>query len=102
VRGLLRRCPALDLVRVQEIGLMEQHDTGVLEWAANEGRILLTHDVETMIEFAKKRVAAGLPMPGIVEISRDLPIGEAIMELRFFVECSLEGEWEGQIVFLPL
>ena len=102
VRGLLRRLPFLDLVRVQDVGLMEHHDTELLEWAANEGRILLTHDADTMIEFAKNRIQAGLPMPGVVEIPQDLPIGEAIAELILFAECSLEGEWDNQIVFLPL
>ena len=34
VRGLLRRMSALDLVRVQDVGLIERHDTEVLAWAA--------------------------------------------------------------------
>lgn len=102
VRGLIRRLPSLDIVRVQDVGLISHPDTEVLEWAANEGRILLTHDADTMIEFAKNRVTAGLSMPGIVEISQDLRIGEVIEELIIFAECSLEGEWEGQVIFLPL
>jgi hypothetical protein len=102
VRGLLRRLPLLDIVRVQDVGLREKHDTEVLEWAAEEQRILLTHDADTMIEFAKNRFKSGLPMPGIVEISQDLPIGKGIEEILLLAECSLEGEWEGQIIFLPL
>lgn len=102
VRGLLRRLPLLDITRVQDVGLKGCHDTEVLERAASDERILLTHDADTMIEFAKNRIAADLPMPGIVEISQDVRIGEAIDELIIFASCSLEGEWEGQIVFLPL
>lgn len=45
VRGLRRRMPDLDIVRVQEAGLSGAIDTDVLEWAAREGRVLLTHDV---------------------------------------------------------
>jgi predicted nuclease of predicted toxin-antitoxin system len=45
VRGLLRRLPDLDIVRVQDAGLSGADDTAVLEWAAREGRIVLTHDV---------------------------------------------------------
>ena len=44
VRGLLRRFPSLDLLRVQDAGLAGKHDTKVLEWAANENRLVLTHD----------------------------------------------------------
>ena len=32
----------------------------------------------------------------------DVPIGLAIEEVLLLAECSLEGEWEGQIRFLPL
>ena len=102
VRGLSRRLPVLDLVRAQNVGLLEHHDTEVLAWAAQEGRIILTHDAATMIDFAYRRIGEGLPMPGLVAISQSLPIGEAIEELVTFIECSLEGEWEAQVVHLPL
>jgi predicted nuclease of predicted toxin-antitoxin system len=48
IRGLLRRQPELDIVRVQDVGLRGADDPTVLEWAAQEGRILLTHDVATI------------------------------------------------------
>ena len=51
VRGLWRRKPDLDIVRVQDIGLSGADDPTVLEWAAQEGRILLTHDVSTITKF---------------------------------------------------
>jgi hypothetical protein len=41
-------------------------------------------------------------MPGIFEVSDSLPIGRAIEDLLLLVECSQEGEWEGQIVYIPL
>ena len=42
VRGLVRRQPEIDLVRVQDIGLSRADDRAVLAWAAHEGRVLLT------------------------------------------------------------
>jgi len=48
VRGLWRRESELDIVRIQEVGLSGADDPTVLEWAAREGRVLLTHDVTTM------------------------------------------------------
>jgi len=41
-------------------------------------------------------------MPGIVALSHDLPIGEAIEELTTLIEFSLENEWANQVVFVPL
>ncbi len=102
LRGLLRRKPELDVMRVQDAGLSAQADSAVLAWAAMENRVLLTHDVTTMARYASDRIAAGLPMPGIFEISQAIPIGQAIEEILLLAECSLENEWEGQIHFLPL
>ena len=41
VRGLQRRRPALELVRVQDVGLGEADDPTILEWAAVHDYILL-------------------------------------------------------------
>ena len=102
LRGLRRRIPSLDIVRIQDVGLITKPDTEVLEWAANENRIVLTHDVTTMSKHAFDRVTENLPMPGVIEVSQDVPIGEAIEELILIAECSLENEWQNQVIFLPL
>jgi predicted nuclease of predicted toxin-antitoxin system len=59
VRGLWRRAPELDIVRVQDSGLSGANDPTVLEWAAHEDRVLPTHDVSTLTQYAYARVAAG-------------------------------------------
>ena len=102
VRGLLRRRPALDLVRIQDIDMSGVNDPDLLAWAAREQRVILTHDVTTLRQFAEDRIRAGLPMPGVFEVGEHLFIREAIEDLLLIAECSQEGEWEGQIRFLPL
>ena len=102
VRGLLRRRPLLDLVRLQDVGLTGANDRDVLAWTAQEGRVLLTHDVSTMPPFVYARVEAGLAMPGVFEVDPDIPIGEAIEQILLLAECSLDDEWEGRIGYLPL
>jgi hypothetical protein len=52
LRGLRRRDPSLDIVRVQDAGLSGADDPTVLEWAASQQRVLLTHDVSTMTAHA--------------------------------------------------
>lgn len=98
VRGVLRRNPDVEIVRVQDIGLREADDPTVLEWAALQGRVVLTHDVATMTNFAYDRIEAGLAMPGLFEVSRRVAVGWAIEEILLISECSLEG----QVRFLPL
>jgi hypothetical protein len=87
---------------VQDAGLSGADDPTVLEWAARENRVFLTHDVTTITHFAYERVRAGEPMPGVFEVSRDLLIGQVIEDILLLVECSLEGEWEGQVRYLPI
>lgn len=102
VRGLSRRTNAVDVVRVQDVGLSRAKDEDVLEWAAREGRMVATHDVSTMVGFAYQRVRAGLPMPGLVEVARGARVGRVIEDLLVLEACSSEGEWEGQVIYLPL
>ncbi|RMD93461.1 MAG: hypothetical protein D6813_04085 [Calditrichaeota bacterium] len=102
VRGLLRRKPELDIVCIQDVGLSNADDPTILEWAAKENRVLLTHDVSTMTRYAYERVQAGVAMPGVFEVSRKVPIGRAIEDILILAECSLEGEWNGQVRYLPL
>ncbi|AFY34417.1 DUF5615 family PIN-like protein [Calothrix sp. PCC 7507] len=102
VRGILRQSPDIDIVRVQDVDLSGADDPTVLAWASQEGRIVLTHDVATMTTFAYQRIQAGLSMPGLFEVSRRVPVGLAIEEIILIAECSIEGEWEGQVIFLPL
>ena len=102
VRGLRRRQPDVDIVRIQDVGLSGADDPTVLAWAAQEGRVLLTHDISTITHYAYERVRESKPMPGVFEVSRDLPIGRVIDDLLVLVAYSLDGEWEGQVRYLPL
>ena len=102
LRGVLRRDPHLDIRRKQDAGLGHADDSQVLAWAANEARVLLTHDASTLIKYAYERVRQGLPMPGVFEVRQSVPIGVAIEEVLILAECSIESEWEGQVGYLPL
>lgn len=102
LRALRRRKPDIDIVRVQDVGLSGADDPAVLEWAAAEGRVLLTHDASTMTRYAYERVKAGKPMPGVFEVGREVPIGLAVEDIMLITECGLENEWEGQVRYLPL
>jgi predicted nuclease of predicted toxin-antitoxin system len=61
VAGLHRRSTSVDIVRVQDVGLRSADDPTVLEWAGAASRILLTHDIVTMPEFARNPLAAARP-----------------------------------------
>ena len=41
-------------------------------------------------------------MPGVFEVGSDASVGPAIDDLLILAQCSHEGEWEGQVRYLPL
>jgi hypothetical protein len=102
LRALFRRNPALDIVRVQDVGLSGAGDPTLLAWAAEATRVLLTHDVSTITAYAYDRVRSGDRMPGVFEVSRDVPILIAVEDILLISECSRPEEWEGQVRYLPL
>jgi Domain of unknown function (DUF5615) len=101
IRGKLRRSPNLDIVRAQDVGLSGTVDPIVLQWAAQEGRVLLTHDVSTMTAHAYARVSSELPMPGVFAVSQLAPLSQVVEDLLLLAKCSLLGEWEGQVRYVP-
>ena len=102
IRGMRLSEADVDIVRVQDVGLYGAPDPDILEWAAQTRRILLTHDVSTIPQHAYDRVRAGEPMPGVVLVPWDMAIGRAIEDILLVCEYSLEDEWEGQILYLPI
>jgi len=102
VDGVKRRLPELEITRVQDVGLRTASDPEVLRFAALENYIVLTHDVRTMETFARNRIEAGLPMPGVFVIPQLVPIGQAIDALALIAQCSQPEEWTDLIQFLPL
>jgi hypothetical protein len=101
VRGAMRRLSVFDLLRAQDVGLSGADDSVVLAWAAEQRRVVLTHDARTMVAHACQRIADGLPMPGVLVVRRRTPIAKAVDDLVIVATCSQEGEWENRIYELP-
>jgi hypothetical protein len=100
--GLRERLPALEIVRVQDTIMYQAPDPQVLEWAAQEDRVLLTHDVQTLINDAYDRVKRGLPMPGVIEVHKDTPVGQAIDELEIMIGAGTPEDFINQVRYIPL
>ena len=75
LRGLRRKGMEVDLVRVHDVGLGGADDPSILEWAAANDRIVLTHDLATMPAYAYDRLIARQRMPGVIVIPLRLSVG---------------------------
>ncbi len=101
VRELRRKLPEIDLTRVQDVGRSGRSDPANLAFAAEEGRILLTHD-KRLVRFVRERLRAGQRMPGVVIVHQEAPFGQVIQDLMDLSLLSLDGEWEARVLFVPL
>jgi hypothetical protein len=101
LRGLRRREPTLDLVRVRQLGLSAAEDAVILERAAMEDRVVLTHYRQTMSGFAYARVTAGQTMPGVFLVDKRA-VGRAIDDIHVAIHCLGPEECRDVVIYFPL
>ena len=99
--GVKRREPAIDLVRVQDIGLKNHPDPDILAFAAREGRVLLSHDYRAMPEHFRE-FAAKQSSAGVFLFPQRVPVADSIDTLMLIWAVSRAEEWENRLVYLPL
>lgn len=102
IRGVLRRIPSAEFIRVQDTDLMGLPDPEVLAYAAEQNLIVLTHDIKTMRCFFYERIANNLPVSTLFLIQGDKPVGTVIDDLELILVASDPNEWEGQAHYIPL
>ncbi len=100
VRGAVRREPRMNFRSAQAARLDGVPDPEVLALAADDGRILVSHDFETLPRhfriFAQDRRS-----PGVLLVRQDLPVGEAIETLLLIWEASEADEWVNRLCLVP-
>ena len=102
VRALRARKPDMDLIRIQDIHLSGAKDPLILEWAAKEGRVLLTHDIATMARYASERLLQRKRIAGVILVRDSLPVATVVDDLLAIDGASEASDWENRIDFLPL
>lgn len=101
LRGVWRRIPDAHFTRVQDTEIAGAEDPRILEYAAEQGYLLLTHDVNTMRGYFYDRVQANLPAPGLLLVHKETPVGRVIDALELLILASDLSEWWGQAVYIP-
>jgi hypothetical protein len=101
VKGCRRCEPAMDFLSANEAELEGLPDPEVLALAAEQDRILVTHDRQTMPrhfgEFLMRRGSS----PGVFTVSQHAPIAEVIDALVLIWAASDASEWKNRIVNIP-
>ena len=97
VRGVLRHGPVIDF-RSEPINDVD--DLTVLHLAAQESRILVSHDISTMPE-AFARYRQGGHSPGVLLVPQLWALADTIQQLVMIWELSEAAEWQDRICYLP-
>ncbi|WP_230968108.1 DUF5615 family PIN-like protein [Nostoc sp. WHI] len=101
VTGVLRQERWIDFQTALAAGLEGVKDSEVLAIAAQQRRILVSHDRKTMpSEFAE--FITSNHSAGVIIISQKLPVEAAIEELLIIWAISSAEEWVDRIAKLPL
>jgi hypothetical protein len=107
VGGVLRREPTLDFLTARAAALRGLPDTAVLELAAQQRRVLVSHDVGTMPSHFRIFMNAGKESAGVFLIPQSIDVRMAIEDLLLIwlllIWLASEAEeWENRLVWLPL
>jgi Domain of unknown function (DUF5615) len=102
LRALHRRVPDLDFRTVHAQGLNGAGDPEVLAWAADEVRVLLTHDVNTVTRFAYERVERGQSMPGVIEVPSAASVADVLDDLVVVITCAMPEDCRDRVLYVPL
>ena len=101
VTGVLRREPAISFQSATAAKLEGVKAAQVLAIAAQQQRILISHDRKTMpSEFAE--FIMNNQSSGVIIVSRKVPIEVVIEELILIWEASSAEEWINRIAKIPL
>jgi hypothetical protein len=101
VRAVLRQEPGVDFRTAADAGLHGLDDLDVLAFAAQDRRILVTHDVRTMPGHFSKFLQAS-QSPGVFLVPQTLSNAAAAEELVLIWSATDAEEWLDRLVYLPL
>ena len=102
VSGCLRREPAIDFLSAHLGKLEGIPDSGVLAIAAEQGRVLVTHDFQTMPKHFGDFVVARGSSPGVFLVKQGTPVADIIEALVLVWAASDPADWENRILTIPL
>ena len=98
----LRREPAIDFQTAQAAGLDCLDDAAVLQRAAEQGRILVTHDKRSMPRHFAKFIVEGHNSPGVlVVIPQDAPLAGVAETLVLIWADGRPEDWVNVITKVP-
>lgn len=89
----------MDALSVYDLQQQGRTDAAILEYAASQQRVLLTHDIRHFLELHQQYTAEGLTHAGIL-LTNERYIGGLIQRLITLAEAVTAEEMRGQVRFI--
>jgi hypothetical protein len=101
VSGVLRRDSSISFPTVPEAGLAGAPDPQVIEFAARENRIVVSHDKRTMPGHFAAFLRSGRNHPGLLLAPKHKALAEVIETLIIIWADADPEQWRKRIHYLP-
>lgn len=85
-----------DCVSAREVGNAALDDETQMVFAANEGRVLLTHNVQHFVPLFERWWHAGLSHSGVI-VSQQIPLGELQRRVLRLLEATTPAEMRNNL-----
>ena len=102
IRGMRRNEPAFDFLTASEGGTRGIPDRQVLELGMATGRVVVSHDRNTMVGEFYRFMAEGHSSPGLIIVAQDLDEGDAIDDLLLLWAASRAEELSDRVRWVPI
>lgn len=101
---LLRHDSDLTVWQVGMLGAPEfgTLDPEILIWCEENSFVLVTNNRKSMPVHLQDHLTQGRHTPGIFTLSSEMSLGEMIEELLLIASASFKGEFQDQIIYLPI
>ena len=101
VMAVLQKEPGVDFASASDSKLRGLKDPEVLKRAAEANRVLVSQDRNTMLNHFRNYLASGMSSPGLLVVSRIVPVGPIVEAILILWSSSGPSEVRDQAYYLP-
>ena len=94
VNALRRYDASIDIVRVQDIGLLGADDASILDWAVNEDRSVITKDRATIPPLVDQLMTLDNPLSKICIIRQNSQLNDVLKTIEAIAKYSRPEDWQ--------
>lgn len=99
IKGLRRRQSLIEFDTIPSAGLRGKPDLAILAFSAEQGRILVSHDLKTMPAHFATFLAGDQHSSGLILIPRTVSIAPAIDDLYLIWEVTTPEYWRDRLIY---